>query len=361
MQGRSLSGASATVDIRPGAIAHVKFNKGEVVSARVRNVKGSEYVLTVKGARFTASLPPELSLVKGDVVTLKVVSAEQGGLVRLEVVTTAEAASAPATRSLSSLLKGLLGSSLSSAEITSIKSYLDSLPKEACAKIPELSKLSALLRSLEALSGAELKDAVKGSGLFFESGLKSLLGGKEGSLGSLLSSDLKGALLSLKAALEKTATIELLRIYNIKPPELSAAVEKLLTNIEYHQLQTLLTEEFSIFMPLLWKSLAGGALIFNNREADSGGARTSTCTINLDLPNFGKVSVSLRLSEAAVQVSFLAGSEEFLDIVDSRRELLESALKSAGVTLSALRTRVADNLDITTAAPSNSSRVDIKA
>jgi hypothetical protein len=350
MPGSAITGIDNLYHVVLKGRGELSLKPGEVVSASVssNDPANKSAVLVIKG--MAVEVETELALKTGEAVQLKVEGASVEGEIRLRVVSGAgQTAVDPVKEFLTLALKGMGASRLTSSELGAIKNFFDSIPKAVLDKIPELAGLKSALATLEALAGTDLKAAVKGSGLFFESGLKgmSLFPGIEGDarlemLSKFIKGDLKGALLVLEGALKRPEVAEVLLKSGVKVEELSRFVEKLVANVEFHQFQSKVSDTINIFMPLFWKNLKDGSVVFKGPEDDGrGGLKGSSCNINLELEDAGRLAVRVALDPRAttVSVTFVAESRDFLTRVDGNSDLLRQSLIDAGLRVANIATR----------------------
>ena len=77
---------------------------------------------------------------------------------------------------------------------------------------------------------------------------------------------------------------------DIKSQDLAKQVDKLLTQIDYHQLASLTSNANNVYLPFLWEMLEDGNISMKKTEEEK-----FYCQINLTLKDFGKVDLMLAL------------------------------------------------------------------
>ncbi len=158
----------------------------------------------------------------------------------------------------------------------------------------------------------DIKDRFKNSGIFLESKLK--YSKDEESIKDILRDDLKATL--LKANKE---------ISNKNLPnqvELTKNIDKLLLQIDYHQLISHLSYGSSLFIPFSWDLLEKGSVEIKKLKDDS-----SFCDINLILKKFGELNLRIILeNKNQLYIEIYSNSNDFKELIRDNLPILCSAL-----------------------------------
>lgn len=134
-------------------------------------------------------------------------------------------------------------------------------------------------KNMDQFDSKTLKEQINNSGLFLENKLlqKSL-----GSEVKNIQSDLKSVLLQLQKELENSS--------DSKSNELLKQTEKLLTQIDYHQLLSIVSNSNNVYIPFFWEFLDEGSIDIKKSDEEK-----FYCQIQLSLKEFGKVYLMLGL------------------------------------------------------------------
>ncbi len=201
-----------------------------------------------------------------------------------------------------------------------------------------------------------LKDLLRDSGVALESKLKAIseimqpedaaVTGKDmlsidikqllpASEGTSLENDLKANLLRLKdVLLSQTAAAAAGDATVIK--NVTGAVDSILKDIETFQLLSRTTQSFYTFLPVNWQQLKDGEIAFKQNEGD-GKEFSTSCRINLDLEDQGKLLIMVLSNNNEFFVSFRPESEEFKSLLASNVGRLEEQFTEKGLNLKAVR------------------------
>jgi len=98
-----------------------------------------------------------------------------------------------------------------------------------------------------------------------------------------LSNDMKSVLLQMQDELASKAN-------DPKAQEMFKQVDRMLTQIDYHQLMSYTTNSNYVYVPFFWDMLEDGTINMKKGDEDK-----FYCQINLTLKNFGKVDLMLAL------------------------------------------------------------------
>jgi hypothetical protein len=140
-----------------------------------------------------------------------------------------------------------------------------------------------------------------------------------------MSNDMKSNLLSLSDELKQSN--------DPNAPKLLEHVDKLLTQIDYHQLVSHLSSSNSIYLPFAWDQLQEGSLAFK-KTAD----KKFYCEINLQLKEYGELNLMMALYDGN-QLDIQAHSEkpELKELLQEHIGELRGLLIDAGMTLRSIR------------------------
>jgi uncharacterized membrane protein len=132
-----------------------------------------------------------------------------------------------------------------------------------------------------------------------------------------LLSDMKGVLTKLNDSLAPTPqNREALEITN-----------RLLTQIEYHQLFSYVSSSTHLYIPFSWDGLNGGSMMMKQTSDEK-----FHCQIDLDLEQYGKLNMMLLLSEEKyIDISIAAQKKELGEKITQQLVELKRALNEVGL------------------------------
>lgn len=140
-----------------------------------------------------------------------------------------------------------------------------------------------------------------------------------------MSNDLKSNLLSLAEELKSSG--------EPYAPRVLEQVEKILTQIDYHQLTSYLGNANSIYFPFSWDSLDEGSMAFKKTED-----KKFYCEINLKLKEYGELNLMMGLYEKdQLEIRVHTEKEELKSLLHEHIGTLRSALIDAGLHLRSIR------------------------
>ncbi|EAH8300423.1 hypothetical protein ACLH6Q_000669 [Campylobacter fetus] len=135
-----------------------------------------------------------------------------------------------------------------------------------------------------------------------------------------LQNDIKGALLNIK---EATANQQSLNNINQN-------VNRLITQIEMHQLISFAQNSVQTYLPYTWDGLESSTVAFKHGKKNKFYAK-----IDLNFIKFGSISVVLGLFDTKyIDISILTGTDEFKNIILSSSKELKSAITNLGLIVS---------------------------
>lgn len=183
---------------------------------------------------------------------------------------------------------------------------LTAVLEKAVDKKTELETLSVLQESLETFSSSEtlLNDPL---------------------IDTAIKDDLKAALLKLSEELKTSDHPD--------APSLLEHTDRLLMQIDYHQLLSTLQNGTSFYLPFSWDSLEEGSLNFRKAKA-----KTFYCEINLRLKEFGELDLMMGLyDQNQLEIQAFTEKKELKEALQEHLGDLRSVLIEAGMTLRRIR------------------------
>lgn len=109
-----------------------------------------------------------------------------------------------------------------------------------------------------------------------------------------------------------------------KSQEISRQLDKLLAQIDYHQLASLVSNSNNVYLPFFWEMLDDGNISMKKTEEDK-----FYCQINLTLKDFGKVDLMLSLYDKnKLDLTIYAQREHFKTELRDNMQKLKLALNS---------------------------------
>ena len=133
---------------------------------------------------------------------------------------------------------------------------------------------------------------------------------------SNISDDMKSILLQIQDEVSsKTDT---------KSQDLARQVDKLLTQIDYHQLASITSNSNNVYLPFFWEMLDEGNISMKKTDEDK-----FYCQINLTLKDFGKVDLMLAMYDKnKIDLTIYAQREHFKTAIRDNMQSLKVALNS---------------------------------
>lgn len=140
-----------------------------------------------------------------------------------------------------------------------------------------------------------------------------------------MENDLKSHLLSLHEELSQST--------DPNGPKLLEQTDKLLTQIDYHQLLSHLSSSNSIYFPFVWDQLEGGYLAFKK-----GNEKKFYCEINLKLKEYGELDLMMGLyDETQLEIQAHTEKSALKALIQDNIANLRSLLIQAGLTPRSIR------------------------
>lgn len=188
--------------------------------------------------------------------------------------------------------------------VNQLLKQLENLPKFNEIK----TTLKNFLVDIDKLSTTNIKEQISNSGVFFESKLLNLLNNKNENI----SLDLKAQLLKLSDELENDSFKQ-----DSLKGDILKQVDKLVNQIEYHQLYSLANLSNSVYIPFLWDLLEDGSIDVKKINDEK-----FFCKIDLTLKDLGEVDIHLYMFDKKnIDISF------FIEKEDTKQLLRENATK----------------------------------
>lgn len=140
-----------------------------------------------------------------------------------------------------------------------------------------------------------------------------------------MSNDLKSNLLSLSEELKTSGEPHASKVLE--------QVDKILTQIDYHQLTSYLGNANSIYFPFSWETLEEGSMAFKKT-----GEKKFYCEINLKLKEYGEMNLMMGLYDNnQLEIRVHTEKEELKSLLHEHIGALRSALIDAGLHLRSIR------------------------
>lgn len=194
-----------------------------------------------------------------------------------------------------------------SSNISTLINLLNQLPKNESI-LEYLGKLNNFNEKIENLNPENLKEQLKNSGLFLESKLLNSINNPAENKN--LNFDLKAVLLKLKEDFSNENKFQ----------EILKQIDKLLSTIEYNQLNSIVSNSNYIYVPFFWEMLEEGFINFKKINEEK-----FFCQINLDLKDIGKVDLMLALYDKnKIDLTIHIQSDDFKEIVKNNLQKLKT-------------------------------------
>jgi hypothetical protein len=137
--------------------------------------------------------------------------------------------------------------------------------------------------------------------------------------------DIKGVLTSLSDKLVASS--------NPNATNAQETTQKLLTQIEYHQLVSYVGSATHLYIPFTWEGLKEGSMMMKQTKEDA-----FHCQIDLDLEQYGKLNMMLLLSgENTIDMTIATQKSELRDKVSEHLSDLKKALNEVGIITQSVR------------------------
>lgn len=137
--------------------------------------------------------------------------------------------------------------------------------------------------------------------------------------------DMKGVLISLSDKLTTSS--------NPNATNALETTQKLLTQIEYHQLVSYVGSSTHLYIPFSWDGLKEGSMMMKQTKED-----TFHCQIDLDLEQYGKIAMMLLLrGETYIDMTIATQKNELSIKVSEHLSELKKALGDVGLMIQSIR------------------------
>ncbi|WP_323669263.1 flagellar hook-length control protein FliK [Aliarcobacter butzleri] len=137
-----------------------------------------------------------------------------------------------------------------------------------------------------------------------------------GKLDTKVSEDMKTVLLQMQDELASKT--------DLKSLEVAKQVDRLLTQIDLHQLTSLVSNSNYVYLPFFWEMLEDGSIEMKQKDEEK-----FFCQINLTLKDFGKVDLMLGLYDKnKLDLTIYAQREHFKTAIRENMQQLKIALNS---------------------------------
>lgn len=221
-------------------------------------------------------------------------------------------------RTLLSLLKNNPSFKEMSNVTTSIKDLLAILQKDK-NPLPLEKTLTNFLENVKNMSEKELKSKIENSGLFLENKIKNMSASSKEQMREMFANDLKSILLKAQDEIQSTS------IPNKQ--DILKQIDKLLLQIDYHQLLSHLSNGSSLYLPYNWDDLEDGTM--QMKKAKNNKFFTD---IELHLKKYGMLQLRLGLFENnQLNINITTKSEELKALIQGSLTGLKKNLIDAGI------------------------------
>lgn len=177
--------------------------------------------------------------------------------------------------------------------------------------LPIETTLKNFLTNIKDLSESILKQKFENSGVFLESKLKNA---NTGNIKDIISNDLKSVLLKASDDINNSS--------HLNKTDILKQVDKLLLQIDYHQLLSHLSNSSSLYVPFSWEQLQEGQIEIKKDKDDK-----FYCDIDLKLKDFGELNLKLALyDENQLNIRIYSDNTELKDLIKENISSLRSAL-----------------------------------
>ncbi len=179
--------------------------------------------------------------------------------------------------------------------------------------------LENFLINIDKSKNADIKEQFVKSGIFLESKLAQQLNNPTLRNESTIFNDIKTLLLQTKAQLET--------LKDGNSNELLKQTDKLLNQIDYHQLYSLANSSNNIYIPFLWDLLEDGSI-----DIKKSGEEKFYCVINLSLKELGELDVHLFMfNQENLDISIFIEKDETKQLIREKLSNLKQALFSSDI------------------------------
>ena len=133
---------------------------------------------------------------------------------------------------------------------------------------------------------------------------------------SKLNDDIKSTLLQMQDELASKT--------DLKSGDLTKQIDKLLTQIDFYQLNSLVSNSNYVYIPFFWQMLEDGNILMKKTDEEK-----FFCQINLTLKDFGKVDLMLGLYDKnKLDMTIYAQREHFKTTIRDNMQKLKIALNN---------------------------------
>lgn len=206
-----------------------------------------------------------------------------------------------------------------------LKSLLNDLKTTNVLSTDALEKF---VRNAASLNPQMIQKQLNNSGIFMESKIASFLKHPMSSsqpLPLLLAEDIKSSLMHVRQ--------ELYGSDSPLAPKLLEQLDRLLLQIDYHQLQSHLSGSMSLYFPFEWNGLEEGRLRFKRKDQ-----KKSSCNINLRFKEYGELDIAMSLfEEQQIEIHFHTEKENLHTLIKEHLQELRELLLNTGFSLKAIR------------------------
>ena len=210
--------------------------------------------------------------------------------------------------------------------------------------LPVETTLKTFLTNIKELNQPILKQKIENSGIFLEAKLKNA---NTQNMKELISNDLKSILLKAHEEINSST--------HANKTEILKHVDKLLLQIDYHQLLSHLSNSSSLYIPFSWEQLQEGHINIKKDKDDK-----FYCDIDLKLKEYGELNLKLALYDKnQLNLRIYSDSIAFKEIIKENISSLRSALIENNVTPREIRLLDLTEADKSSPYQDNSTDIDM--
>jgi len=211
-----------------------------------------------------------------------------------------------------------------------IKQILNQIQTEL-KSTPELEKLTSILKNslvdMKSIDQKVIKNSLQNSGIFLESKLANLNTSVENKISSgnpkHISGDIKHVLLQIQEHINNKDTNEFVS------KELKFNVEKTLSQIDYFQLSSFVSNSNHSYISFLQDDIEDVDIKFNAAQKDE-----FSCLINLSLKENGDLKILLQLdNKNGLNINIGIENDDFKSMIQSSLQKLRKQINSLGLSV----------------------------
>jgi len=200
---------------------------------------------------------------------------------------------------------------------SNLQTLLKSLPNDK-STLPLKTFLQNFLVTIDKASNTNIKEQFTKSGVFLESKLAQQLTNPSQKNELSMLNDMKTLLLKTQTSLMEHLSKETNTNENLKQ------IDKLLTQIDYHQLYSLANSSNNIYVPFLWDLLEDGSIDIKKSDDEK-----FYCVIDLTLKELGEIDIHLYMfNKQNIDISIFVEKDETKQLIREKLTSLKQTLFS---------------------------------